>query len=1856
MPLLVSGKLDRKKISKFTEEMAEDMYKLVTHAKAEDSNMGMTRNEELLRRICAQVLNLSVEGVNLNSSFLSLGGDSISAMSVMAQARKQNLRLTFHSILKCESISKLALSVEHSIFNYQEEKTGEGFDLSPIQTLYMRSTQSYNGECRFNQSLTLQLAHDVEPRVLEDAIRAIIHRHSMLRARFSKKGNGIWQQTITNEIDTSYSYRVHYIDDARKLQSMIASSQRCLNIFDGPIFAADLFVRPKSQVLFMVASHLCVDMVSWRVILQDIQDFVESSHLPVDVPLPFQSWLRSCSKHNTDAIIRSPPSFDKSQTPINFWGMERILNVYGDAVVQRFSLDPEITKYALGECHTAFRTEPVDLFLSAILYSFHAVFSDREYPVLFSEGHGRESWDPEIDPSGTVGWFTAIYPVKAPTESGNILDVLKQVKDTRRKLPNSGNAYLENYLASTEKNSTSGGLYVPMEILFNYLGRVQQLEQKDSLFQHAESPTDDSIDTDDVGPSTVRLALFEISAIIIKKQLQFSFTYNRRMKHVQNICRWISEFRRSLEDTVTQLRDCPPEPTLSDYPLLQLTYANMQKLVRYTFPKKGITSPEKVEDIYPCSPVQEGILLSQIRNRETYFFHVIFEVREKERNSGRTCRRLKEAWQRVVRRHPALRTIFVDSVHKGGTFDQVVMKEVSEEIEIFDCHDNEAMEKLGSMKLPMRNFTKDSHLPHLLTICTTTSGSIFAKLEINHAVIDGASVPVLLRDFTLAYIGKLPYGRGPLISNYIRYILDQPQDMNISFWKTKLQGLQPCHLPVLGQTAEKGHKLSEVEMQFQSFHELHEICERNSVTLASVIQAAWALVLRAYTNSKEVCFGYLSSGRDAPVDGIQDAVGTFINMLCCRVNLEPSKSLDEIPRNIQNDYVDSIAHQHCSLAQVQHELGLSGKALFNTAISIQNHSQTDDSNGDLIFDVKSTHDPNEYAITVNVETSRRQEGVLFTYWEDLVSGDEASQLANRMATILTQFINDPGVRISELNMHHPSENGHTNSNKPQEETLSPNEKANRHEITKSSDSSLQQLVDERVREVIEQLLRDGTIASAAGQKRLSNVIVSYPETTPVQSIPTEDPKYSPELSDGDTRLPLTDTSPGMPSKLEITLLGLWCSLLELTTDLINKEDNFFDLGGDSILAMRLVGAAREEGLTLTVADVFRNPVFEDMLEVVRVTDIITVVDQNETKNPEIIKDLLSDSDSKELHQRFSLLENVNLNEAFLQSTICPKIGVFRGGISDVFPVTDFQALAIAGAHLKSRWMLNYFSFDGRGALDLKRLKESCFRVVDAFDILRTVFVCTGGWFVQIILRRLRPEFSVYETDGNLEEFINTLRDQESETALKQGEPFVRYVVIREKASDRHAFLIRLSHAQYDGVSLPNILAAIRSGYEGGPIPSTRSFADYVRASAQMITSDHYSHWKSFLKDAKMTQIVPRRTPNYNGSSMIVNLTKNVEVASIAHGSITAATIIKSSWALTLARISAQPDVVFGHTISGRNVSVPGVETIVGPCLNIVPVRVPFRAGWTGLDLLRYVQDQQVSHMPYEALGFREIIKHCTDWPNWTYFTSSVQHQNIDNSKELQMGDNKYTVTGYGADQDFSDFAIISTPLDTGVVQITLSFSISEDNSIMTESFGKHVLDMLCTTTHVLSSHPTTVLPSPTAISDTPSLIDNNLSSLPQSTSSDEEAFISSHLKGVKRPEMISLSDIVTRIWRQVLTEPETNRCPSILPDSSFFDLGGDIVSLAQVTWLLDEEGFHIPIERLIEHPTLVGQMAVLKTHRQGSKGEQNNQGGKDATGSGKPQKAAEVALRAEKEKSKKKTSWLRAMKLARRAIQRGGRV
>jgi NRPS condensation-like uncharacterized protein/aryl carrier-like protein len=1604
---------------------------------------------------------------------------------------------------------------------------------------------------------------------------------------------------------------VHATSDREHIKTQMGESQRAPDPEQGPIVVADFFdATGKDQVLFLVANHLCIDMVSWRVVLQELEEYLHTGVIASEVPLSFQAWCGSQVPGEKDSnTLQIPDGLPNA----DYWGVGGFENTYGQVKTQGFSLDEQATGMLLNGMHSSAQTEPLDLLLAVAFQSFSQAFPTLADPTIYNESHGRQSTTHDV--SETVGWFTSVKALRI-SGSTNILDTVKQVKDLRKQTSD-----------ATDLSRRTG----PMEILFNYLGKLQQLERADSLFQHYGDVFAEGELTEygDMGSRTARFALFELSAIVIKDKLRIAFTFNKNLQHQDKIAGWISTFEKVLREALPEFRKLADEITPASFPLLPTSSKELRQLVQHTLPHMGVRSMAEVENIYPVAPVQEGILLSQLRDPSNYMFHATFKINENRSGCAVDTKILAAAWQRVVDRHPILRTIFVESNYKNGTFDQVVLKNVNALPTTIACSDDRsAPKKLATIRLADINKQRSPQIPHHVTICRVIStGEVYIKMEMNHALIDGASISIILRDFSAAYGDQLnPTVAGPDYSQFVRYLQGRSDMSGLQYWARHLHNLQICHMPV-AQNLTKTRRLGSLKVAFHRFDELQELCTRESVTFASLALATWATVLSALTGQDDVCFGYLSAGRDVPVPDIQDAVGVFINMLCCRVKLSSRQDYGGLFRQVQNDFLEGLPHQATSLAEIQNHIGMDGQMMFNSTLSIQNQIPSDASQAEtLSFTAKEVHDPSEYPMTVNIITARDNEGIMLRYWSDKISDSRAHAIAAAITQTFENALDDKesgtstplGVRTPILSTPMLIPDLSTAPSTPQlRGLLTPPQSVDMYDSR-----SLHSLIDERVHAVVNQLLAR-TDSSKTGMQPTHLTHTRNMQPT-ILTPPRSEENLSASLSD----LALQSVPPVIieePAQLpfaavhEPRLLSIWSQILEVPIDTIGREDSFFRLGGDSIKAMKLASAAREQDMALRVSDIFQAPVFMEMLNTIAANSDMSQAPPAVSQPAASVAVVTPTKDGFEMQTRptqrpraRSAYEKMQLDSDFLQRSICPQIGIFKGAVADVLPVTDFQAFSLTAQQFKSRWMLNYFYFEGNGPLDVRRLREACKRVLDTFDILRSVFVCAEGQFYQVVLKKMKVDLGVHDTELELDEFVAQLQQEDRDHPPKHGEPFVKFAVVRKSGTNLHRILVRMSHAQYDGVCLWKLLDAIKQGYEGGTLPTTSSFANHMRLMSNSLTPDHYEHFTTLLKGSKMPEIIRRNGPNtycHVGSSTNVN--KTIDISMGSKGSITVATVVQAAWAVTLAKISAQPDVVFGLTINGRNASVPGIETAVGPCVNMIPVRVAFGDHWNGLDLLRYIQDQSVANMPYENLGFREIIHRCTDWANSSYFSTSVFHQNVHYEGNITLDEEVYRIGGAGVVDNLSDLTFVSTPLpQDGKYHVSLHYS---DKGPIDSTFATRVLDMAIDAITSLTSSSSSTLPSPTTLTSLPA---QQIEESPRPSDGD---FLGEHLKGTKIDSLLVHSPALTHAWSQVLspnkksTESSTNNDGFEL-HSTFFELGGDLLDLGKVVYMLHQDEYNVTLEDLLEHPTFLGQLAVLTLNNEDVLDDGNETEAEDVSG------------------------------------------
>jgi aryl carrier-like protein len=408
LPQLASGKLDRKSAMQWLTNMNADTYqRIIGVTNPHTGLIQPTSNiETTLRSVWARVLNLPEVQVALDRDFLSLGGDSISAMQVMGHCRKRGIGLGVQDILRSRSIPQLATTVKKVMTSFDNviEEVEKPFDLSPIQSLWFQLPNQGHGH--FNQSFYLQVKHHISAEQFRLAIDTLVSRHSMLRSRFACSSERGWQQRVTEDVATSYRFRHESVTTKGEVDVMIEDSQKCLNPLEGPLLAVDLYEFASEQHAFLTACHLVIDLVSWRLLLEELEEILKGETL-LPPALAFQTWCQLQQEHaDTLPLNKVYPPINIPSLDFSYWGTSHENNTYGNAKHESFELNSDDTALFLGACHKTFRTEPVEVLLASLIHSWSQVFIDRAIPAIFNEGHGREPWNLEIDVARTVGWFT----------------------------------------------------------------------------------------------------------------------------------------------------------------------------------------------------------------------------------------------------------------------------------------------------------------------------------------------------------------------------------------------------------------------------------------------------------------------------------------------------------------------------------------------------------------------------------------------------------------------------------------------------------------------------------------------------------------------------------------------------------------------------------------------------------------------------------------------------------------------------------------------------------------------------------------------------------------------------------------------------------------------------------------------------------------------------------------------------------------------------------------------------------------------------------------------------------------------------------------------------------------------------------------------------------------------------------------------------------------------------------------------------------------------------------------------------------------------------------------------------------
>ncbi|MEH2536065.1 amino acid adenylation domain-containing protein/non-ribosomal peptide synthase protein (TIGR01720 family) [Bradyrhizobium sp. AZCC 1588] len=962
LPLTPNGKLDRKALP------APDWQG------SSDAIAPRTPTEATLAAIWRDVLKL--DRISVNDNFFALGGDSIQSIQLVARANRVGLSLSARQVFEQQTIAGLAAVAGRATAVCAEQGLVQGeVPLTPIQRWLFE--QELIAPHHFNQAVLLDCDPGLTPAALGEALRHLVRHHDALRLRFHRTEQG-WHQVHAEEAEPAFEQiDLSALDAAAQGAALARHADRLqasLELAAGPLVCAAWFdLGAQGRRLLLILHHLVVDGVSWRILLDDLDAVLAALQRDEPVQLAakttsFRQWAEQLTAYAGSAAAQRElaywqqmPWSDAGRLPVDHPGG---INTAGAVRMVSTSLSEADTRALLQEVPNVYHTQINDALLTALAEAV-AAWSGRRRLLVALEGHGREALFAAADVSRTVGWFTSLFPVRL--DLGGAADpgaALKAVKEQLRAVPNRGIGYgILRYL--------SGAKALPMpepQISFNYLGQLDE----------AGGPRPFRFAGQNTGalthPGNARRHLIDVSAHVHDGRLQLQWFYNAGRHAPETMTALAERYVAALRDLIAHCKTSAGGFTPSDFPLAATRQIELDRLVAM------LGGPRQIEDIYPLSATQQGLLFHSLYAPESTVYVISLGCRLV---GALDVDAFEQAWQRMVERHAVLRTAFV-----GQELEQPLQVVLRHAVLPFERHDWRTLDaaeqaaRLAALQQAERARGFDFTRPPLLRLHLVRTAAAEYRLIWNshHIVFDGWSMPILFNEVFAAY-GALCRRETPQLKpprpfrDYIGWLQRQDQGAAEAYWRRRLAGFATPTAFGLGRPAAPTDPVdhyAEHEGTFPvALAEIEGFARRHRLTLNTLVQGAWALLLSRYGDSTEVVFGVTVSGRPAELPEVERTVGLFINTLPLRLAVPPRQKILDWLREVQARQSELTDYQYSALADVQRSSEVpAGTPLFDSIVAFENYPAEMSALSELtrtvrITDVRPTERTN-YPLTLQV--------------------------------------------------------------------------------------------------------------------------------------------------------------------------------------------------------------------------------------------------------------------------------------------------------------------------------------------------------------------------------------------------------------------------------------------------------------------------------------------------------------------------------------------------------------------------------------------------------------------------------------------------------------------------------------------------------------------------------------------------------------------------------------------------------------------------------------------------------------------------------------------------------------------------
>ncbi|GAA2591737.1 hypothetical protein GCM10009863_00860 [Streptomyces axinellae] len=1002
LPLTVNAKVDR-------QALPEPDFAAKAAGREPD-----TAAERTLCGVFAEVLGLERAGVE--DSFFELGGDSISSMQVAARARREGISLTPRQIFEHRTPERLAALAQEAPTTPPRDRSEAVTGVGEIPwTPVMRALGEAAARPGFAQAKVVVTPADLSPDALVSALQAVLDVHDLLRARVEPDGRLMVAERGAVDaagLVTRVAAGTGDLDELAGHEARTAAGT--LNPSAG-IMVRAVWVDAGSARpgrLALVVHHLSVDAVSWGTLLPDLRsayDAVVSGEAPALEPATtsFRQWARRLSEqafsestiaevdHWVAVLDGADSSLDRQTGQSHSWS---------------WTLSGTTARNVVTRLPGAFHCGIHEVLLAGLGGALARRRGVGAGIVVDVEGHGRHALDGE-DLLRTVGWFTSVHPVRLDVSDIDLSaaaagdaaagQLLKTVKEQARAVPGDGLGYgLLRYL-NPETGARLAELPSP-QIGFNYFGRSSPAVG-DTAWQVSEEPLGG-------GPEMAAAHPVEVAADVqdTPDGPRLRLAIDGRDLDPATVERLGEAWLEMLTGFAALAEDSGAGGhTPSDFDLVELTQRDVAELE---------AAAPRLTDVWPLSPLQEGMLFERAFDEDGV--DVYQSQRILDLDGPLDAQRLRAAWNRLVARHESLRASF----HQLGSGEtvQVVAGEVDVPWREADLsHLDEAAASAEVDRLLARDQAErfDVTEAPLLRLLLIRLGESTHRLVVtsHHVVLDGWSTPVVLGEMSAGYAGGQGSSAPPSYREYLAWLRRQDQEATRAAWQSELAG--PDEPTLMDADADKTMVMPDGHAAWlpeEATRALTDFARGHGVTLSTIVQGAWALVLARLAGRTDVVFGSVVSGRPAEVPDVERMVGMFINTVPVRVRLEGSRPVLDMLQDLQRRQSALMEHQHLGLPEIQRLAGTG--AVFDTMVMVVNYP--DDAagpGGDGGFAISSvrTRTGTSYPLTVSVSPGDRLR-IDVAYRPDRIGRGTAAEVAGQVARVLERMVAQPSLPVGRL--------------------------------------------------------------------------------------------------------------------------------------------------------------------------------------------------------------------------------------------------------------------------------------------------------------------------------------------------------------------------------------------------------------------------------------------------------------------------------------------------------------------------------------------------------------------------------------------------------------------------------------------------------------------------------------------------------------------------------------------------------------------------------------------------------------------------------------------------------------------------